>query len=135
MSTFFLEEYHDKNAQRSDKTRYALLMGSAMTAMFAGSDTTRAALVSIWYFLCKQPHHAEIIYQELKDVDISDSNVLAALPHFNATIKETLRLAPPTLSGGKRQTGPAGLWVDDIFIPAGTQVFASKFVTHRRKFD
>ena len=133
MATFFLEEYYSHEKEESVEVRRSLLMGSAMTAMFAGSDTTRAALVSVWYFLCKYPHHAEQTYEELRYIDTTDANVLAALPHFNGVIKKTLRLAPPTLSGGKRQTGPGGLFVDGTFIPAGVQIFASKYVTHRRK--
>jgi hypothetical protein len=97
------------------------------------SDTTRATLISTWYFLAKYPEHAEKILSELRNVDETDANGLALLPHLNGVINETLRLVPPQMTGGGRITGPEGLWVDDIWIPGGTKVTAPKYVVSRRK--
>jgi cytochrome P450 len=84
------------------------------------------------YYICKYPSTYDKIYDEVKDIDITDMNLLASLPHLNATVKEVLRIAPPALTGGARMTGPDGLWVDDIFIPAGVKVTATKYSSHRR---
>jgi hypothetical protein len=133
MTTFFLDEYHYREKEASLQVRHSLLMGSAMTAMFAGSDTTRASLIAVCSFLCKYPDHQQKRYEELKDIDTTNSTTLAAQPHFNAVIKETLRLSSPTVRGGKRQTRPDGLWINDVYIPQAVQVSASKYVAHHRK--
>lgn len=98
------------------------------------SDTTRASLISLWYFLCKHPEHPDKILLELRDVDETDFNALAKLPHLNGVINETLRLVPPQLTGGGRMTSSEGLWIDDTWIPGGTKVTAPKYVLSRRKW-
>lgn len=107
-----------------------------MTAIVAGSDTSRAALVAIWYFLLKHSRHISLIRAELSSIDIDkDANALSTLPHLNAVIKETLRLAPPALTGNSRITGLRGLLVGDVWIPARTKVSAPKFVIQRCESD
>jgi cytochrome P450 len=93
-------------------------------------------LISLWYFLCKHPQHADLILSELRahNVEETDANALAKLPHLNAVINETLRLVPPQLTGGGRITPPEGLWLDDTWIPGGTKVTAPKYVLSRRRF-
>jgi cytochrome P450 len=133
LSTFFIDEYHSTASTRSHYYRYNVLMGNSISAFVAGSDTTRASLVGIWYYLCKYPEHAASIYEELSGIDINDANALASLPHLNAVIKETLRLAPPVMTGTSRITGPQGLQVGNVWIPWGVKVTAPKYVLHRRK--
>jgi tryprostatin B 6-hydroxylase len=97
------------------------------------SDTTRAALIGIWWYLSKYPEHAKKIQAEINNVDVNDTNALAALPHLNGVIYETLRLVPPAMTGSNRITGSNGLLVDDVLIPPGTKVTAPKYVIHRSK--
>ncbi|KAF2180461.1 cytochrome P450 monooxygenase-like protein [Zopfia rhizophila CBS 207.26] len=130
MSKYFIEEYHRLRGEKSLKYRENVLVGNAISAVVAGSDTTRAALISIWWFLAKYPEHAEKIVSEVKDSDM-ESNALASMPHLNGVINQTLRLIPPALTGGSGITGPNGLWVDDVWIPAHTKVTAPKYVLHR----
>ena len=109
-------------------------MGNSISAIVAGSDTTRASLIGIWYYLCKFPVHVVKIGEELENMDVNDVQKLASLPHLNAVIKETMRLAPPAMTNSPRITGLQGLWVGEQWIPGGVKVLASKYVTHRRKF-
>ncbi|TGO61809.1 hypothetical protein BCON_0024g00090 [Botryotinia convoluta] len=131
IAQFFIEEYNESRGKISDKDRRNILLGSVLSAVTAGSDTTRAGLIGMMYYICKHPSTYGKIYSEVKDVDIFDMNVLAALPHLGATIKEVLRIAPPAMTGGSRIVGPEGLWVDDIFIPDGVKVTAPKYSSHR----
>ena len=133
MSTFFIQEYHDTSTGRSPAYRHNILMGNSISAIVAGSDTTRAALISIWYYPCKYPYHAQKIYEEVRHIEIEDVKKLVTLPHLNAVIKETLRIASPVMTGGgSRITGPEGLWAGQTWIPGGTKVVAPKYVMHRR---
>jgi cytochrome P450 len=134
MSRFFINE-HDEG-QGSATERANVLMGNSISAIVAGSDTTRAALISVWYYLINHPSHIKTLREELSGIDIDrDVNKLAALPHLNAVVKETLRLAPPAMTGSSRITGDEGLWVGDVWIPARTKVTSPKFVVQRCKFE
>ncbi|KAF1831503.1 cytochrome P450 monooxygenase-like protein, partial [Decorospora gaudefroyi] len=134
MASFFIHEYESPSTPRSPADRHNLLMGSSISAIVAGSDTTRASLTGIWYYLCKYPAHAAKLYDELRDLDINDvASVpkLAALPHLNAVIKETMRLAPPAMTGSNRITGKEGIRFGGVVVPPGVKVTAPKFVLHR----
>ena len=100
--------------------------------MVAGSDTTRAGLITIFYHLCKYPDKTQKLYEEVINVDEWDLSAVSSLPYLTGIVKETLRLFPPSPSVGARLTGPEGLWVDDIWIPGGVKVNATKYVIQRR---
>jgi cytochrome P450 len=111
-------------------------MGNAINAMVAGSDTTRAGLIALFYYLCRYPETRQKLYEEVQHIDELDLSAISSLPYLNAVVKETLRLVPPSPSVGSRLTGPDGLWVDDIWIPGGVKVNATKYVIQRRmRFD
>lgn len=107
-------------------------MGNAINAMVAGSDTTRAGLIALFYFLCRYPDTQQRLYNEVKDVNENDLSDVLSLPYLNGAIKETLRLVPPSPTVGARLTGPDGLWVEDVWIPGGVKVNATKYVIQRR---
>ncbi|KAM0130892.1 hypothetical protein ACHAP3_007119 [Botrytis cinerea] len=131
VSGFFLKDFHDSAGETSLEKRENALLGNTISALVAGSDTARAAMIGIFYFLCKNPGNADEIYEELKDVDEKDSTVLAGKPILNGFIKEALRVAPPSMTGLARIIGPQGLWIDNTFIPPGAQVTAPYYNSHR----
>ncbi|KAI3343256.1 cytochrome P450 monooxygenase-like protein [Ustulina deusta] len=131
MATYFIEEYENTAATKTKKARDLHLSGTAVTAVVAGSDTTRAVLIAIWWFLSKFPEHAKRVQAEVGDVDPNDANALAALPHLNGVVNESLRLVPPVMTGGNRITGPNGMLIDDVLIPPGVKVTCPKYVLHR----
>jgi len=93
------------------------LIGDASVIIVAGSDTTAIALTFLLYHLTKYPHHVEKLRKELEGVNVHDNIALQPLPHLNAVINETLRLLPPGLTIGLRQTPPEGLRIGETFIP------------------
>ncbi|KAI1642067.1 cytochrome P450 [Daldinia loculata] len=131
MATHFIDEYQKLHRFHTIEERDLYLHGTAVTAVVAGSDTTRAALIASCWFLARYPEHAKKIYEETQGVDTRDPNALAALPHLEGFIQETLRLVPPAMTGAARITGLDGLMVDDILIPPYTKVTAPKYVIMR----
>ncbi|RYP82600.1 hypothetical protein DL769_001594 [Monosporascus sp. CRB-8-3] len=131
MASWFIDEYKELKGKKDVKALNNLLSGTAVSAVVAGSDTTRASLIATWWFLSKYPEHADKIRSEIQGVDIRNANALAVLPHLNGVISEILRLVPPALTGGGRITGPQGLLVDGTLIPPFTKVTAPKYVIHR----
>ncbi|KAI0148362.1 cytochrome P450 monooxygenase-like protein [Xylariaceae sp. FL1272] len=131
MAGFFIDEHKSAAGIKSQEERDLYLAGTAVTAVVAGSDTTRAALIGTWWYLCTYPEHAKKIQAEIEGVDVNDANALAMLPHLDGVVHEALRLVPPAMTGGNRITGPNGLMVDDVLIPPYTKVTAPKWVIHR----
>ncbi|TGJ88456.1 hypothetical protein E0Z10_g286 [Xylaria hypoxylon] len=131
MATYFIEEYENTATTKTKTARDLHLSGTAVTAVVAGSDTTRAVLIGIWWFLSKFPEHAKKVQAEVDGVNPNDATALAALPHLNGVINEALRLVPPVMTGGNRITGPNGMLIDDILIPPGVKVTCPRYVLHR----
>jgi cytochrome P450 len=73
------------------------------------------------------------IREELRGVDYNDVNALAALPHLNGAINETMRLFPAGPTFGSRQTPPEGLDCDGVYIPGNVKIFAPRWSIGRRK--
>lgn len=97
------------------------------------SDTAGPSLMLLFFFLAKYPDHAEKIYEELTRVDPHDLNALAALPHLNGVINESMRLSPASLSNGSRMTPVEGLYIDGSFIPGNTKICAPQYSIFRRQ--
>lgn len=87
----------------------------------------------MWYILARYPEHANRVYQELVSCDIGDINSLAALPHLNAVIDETMRLMPAAMTGTNRMTPQQGLYIDQTWIPGNTKIAAPKYSIMRRE--
>ncbi|KAF3389296.1 hypothetical protein F1880_003834 [Penicillium rolfsii] len=119
---------------RDDPRRFPWLTGDSILAIVAGSEPTAAVLVGLFYELAKNPLHAEIILEEIKDLDIADLRVLASsCPHLEACIFEALRLYPALPTGGNRKTLENGITVGGTFIPPYTTVVAPRFCISRRE--
>lgn len=99
------------------------------------SDTTTSALICAIWSLANHPEHVRQIREEIAGIDINDSNALGTLPHLGGFINEVLRVLPPAMSGAARVTGPDGMVVDGVQIPAGVKVTAPKYAMMRCKYS
>ncbi|KAI1451035.1 cytochrome P450 [Annulohypoxylon stygium] len=132
MAEYFLAEHQKLSNSMSLKDRDLYLAGTIATAVVAGSDTTRAALIASFWFLAKYPEHAIKIWDEAQDVDEEDFAKLASLPHLNAFINEILRLAPPAgMTGTGRIVGEQGMTFENNYIPPFTKVTAPRYAIMR----
>jgi tryprostatin B 6-hydroxylase len=97
------------------------------------SEPTAAALIGIFCELAKHPEHAEMVYEELIDVDVMDLKTLTGLRHLNAVINEGLRLYPALPTGGARKTTENGAMIAGTFIPPNTTIIAPRYSISRSK--
>ena len=103
-----------------------------LTMIFAGYETTAAALSFAWFELATNPDIRREFQDELDDVlggrpptaeDVDD------LELTNRIVKETLRLYPPVHTIPRQTTRPVD--VDGYQIPADEQVHISVISAHR----
>ena len=143
----------EKNSHALENDQWFWLEGDSLLAIVAGrysaaklivaylafvdtvwySEPTAVALIAVFCELSQHLHHAEKIYGELMDVDVTDLKALASLPHLNAVIKEALRLHPALLTGGNRKTNANGVTIGGRFIPPHTTIVAPRFSIGRSK--
>ncbi|KAF9876190.1 cytochrome p450 [Colletotrichum karsti] len=127
----YLMELDDGQTEMKDRLTW--LFGDSLLAIVAGSEPTAAALIGIFCEMAKHPEHVDKIYEELKDVDVTDLKTLTSLPHLNAVINEGLRLYPALLTGGARKTTENGANIGGTFIPPNTTIIAPRHVISRRE--
>ena len=107
------------------------LDGDGFGIIIAGSDTTSAALLYIFYYLARDPEQVEKLRVDTDQIGCLDATSLQSLPHLNGVINEALRLNPPVPSAGLRQTSAEGLIVSGHFIPGKTVVAVPVYSLHR----
>ncbi|KAK3070210.1 hypothetical protein LTR53_010858 [Teratosphaeriaceae sp. CCFEE 6253] len=115
------------------------LLSSAVSNIFAGSDTTAASLRAIFYYLCRTPEaHAKLL-AEIDDADakgeLSDPVTFAEaqnLRYLQAVIKEALRMHPAVGLLLERLVPAAGFAVGaGEHLPAGTILGMNPWVAAR----
>jgi cytochrome P450 len=111
------------------------LKGDSIAVVVAGSETTAATLIFLFYCLATHPLDAEKVYEEVSraDVDTSDIASVSSLPHLNGCINESQRLWPANPTFHPRTTGPEGFKFNGINIPGNTNVSAPRFLLGRCK--
>ncbi|KAL8951589.1 MAG: hypothetical protein Q9222_002444 [Ikaeria aurantiellina] len=75
IASWFIDEFERLKDRTSLRERLNVLSGNTLTAIIAGR-----------------------IHEELATCDVMDDTALAALPHLEAVINETLRLCPPAMT-------------------------------------
>ncbi|KAK4185891.1 cytochrome P450 [Podospora australis] len=109
------------------------MRGDSLNAIVAGSEPIPVVLLGLFAELAQKPEHIDLIYEELRDADITDTKVLNALPHMNAAIQEALRLYTVLPTAGPRKAGPNGVTVAGVFIPPNTTIINPRYSIHRRE--
>jgi len=79
-------------------------------AVFAGSETSKAVLSSLFYYLLCNPEKLDRLQQEIDRFyppgESLSSHNFHEMSYLDACINEALRLSPPVPSGSQRDTGP-----------------------------
>lgn len=116
----------------------AYLQGDTRLLIVAGSDTTSATLVYMFYHLAKNPSIASKARDEVKALYSNDGSFdhrgATQNDYLNGIINEALRLHPAVPSAIPRITPPEGLKLGDTFIPGDTTVWCPQYTIGRCEF-
>jgi cytochrome P450 len=110
----------------------AELFGQITLFFLAGFETTAAALTWTLFLLAQHPPIMADLLDELADALHGEAPAAAQLdgmPLLDAVIKESLRLLPPAIQGGRTAVQPFELGA--FQFPAGAKVMYSQYITHR----
>jgi cytochrome P450 len=121
-----LLEHHRKNSPQDRAAELRMLQGDSRLIIVAGSDTTAATLVHLFYHLARDQSLVQNLREELgplleKDGSVHQSKIVDA-KLLKGAINETLRLHPPVPSGVFRDTPQEGIYVKGTFVPGNTTV-------------
>ncbi|XP_049785635.1 probable cytochrome P450 301a1, mitochondrial isoform X2 [Schistocerca cancellata] len=115
----------------NDDPRVAIVM--ALDMMFAGIDTTANSAATALYFLSKDQRVQEKLYQELR-AQLPDSasqpftaDTLEACKYLKACVKESMRLHPVAVGGGRRVMVD-NLVLSNYRIPRGVDMILANIV-------
>lgn len=111
----------------------------------AGSDTSATVLTGWTYFICTHPSAYERVAREVREA-LRGSEGPTGEPEINcqkvrnmhfleATIREALRLFPPSAASQQRIVPAGGATIDGINVPEGTTVAVSPWATTRSKLN
>ncbi|HEY6766516.1 MAG TPA: cytochrome P450 [Candidatus Sulfotelmatobacter sp.] len=114
------------------------LRDQVITIFLAGYETVANALTWAWYLLSENPDAARRMRSEIDTVlggRAPGYDDLSQLKYCEAVLAESMRLYPPAWAMGRQALTDFAL--GEYFLPAGTTVLMSQFVTHRdpRYFD
>jgi cytochrome P450 len=108
------------------------LKDEVVTLMFAGHDTTAAAISWAWHLLARHQDVQESLYDEVSSRlagRTPTAEDLPRLPLATAIFEETLRLYPPAPGLCRQALAPDE--IQGYPIPAKAWVMPSQWVTHR----
>ena len=117
----------DQSAESEQRLR-----DQVITIFLAGSETVANALAWTWYLLSQNPECEKRLHGEI------DRELAGRLPTFDdiprlryaeMVLAESMRLYPPAWAMGR--CALADFQLGEFFLPAGTTVLMSQFVTHR----
>jgi cytochrome P450 len=113
-----IQARYEDGSQMSDEE----LRDEIKTLLVAGHDTTTATLTWVFERLLRHPDKLQRIQDELRAGEDSG--------YIDAVIQETMRLRPSVMAAMRRITEP--LELGGYTLPAGTSVYVSIYLTHRR---
>lgn len=124
-----------------------LMLSHSVSNIFAGSDTTAAALRSIFYHLGKSPAAYAKLLKEIDEADdagklsrpfVTFAEAQEHLPYFRAVIKEAQRMHPAVGLLLERVVPKEGMEIavdadgrNKVFLPPGTIIGANPWVMSR----
>ncbi|KFY43171.1 hypothetical protein V495_04123 [Pseudogymnoascus sp. VKM F-4514 (FW-929)] len=135
-----LEYLRQKQAKDSTIMSDREVMNNILIFFIGAVDTNSTALRAIFYFLVKNPRTYATLAKELQEAEAKGliSEVISfhegqKLPYLQACIKEALRMHPSVGSPFDRTVPKGGAVLNGYFIPEGTTVGITGWVTQRDK--
>lgn len=125
--THTLIEHYEKSTAEAKRVQLPMLQGDTRLIIVAGSDTTAATLVHLFYHLATEKGLTDRLRHELDTLqgdDKLDHLKIQDAVLLNGIINETLRLHPPVPSGVFRKTPPEGIEIGGTHIPGNTTMQA-----------
>lgn len=125
--TYTLIDHFNKADSATQKATLPLIQGDSRLIIVAGSDTTAATLVHLFYHLASKPHIVEKLREELSPLVPPDGSEfehkkIQDAAFLNGCINETLRLNPPVPSGVFRKTPREGIQIGETYVPGNTVI-------------
>ncbi|EXJ59969.1 hypothetical protein A1O7_04117 [Cladophialophora yegresii CBS 114405] len=121
-----LIEHFNNSDPESQKAQLPILQGDSRLIIVAGSDTTAATLVHLFYHIATQEGLLDRLRKELDSLVKPGEKIehvkIQDAPILNGSINEALRLNPPVPSGVFRETPDEGVVIGDVHIPGKTVV-------------
>lgn len=132
----FAQMIDAKDPETGTRLSKAELGAESTTLMFAGTETTAAALSALFHNFSDNPQAlttatAEIRAAFPKSIPICMGPQLHSCRFLKACIDETLRLNPPIGSAPWRKIVPGGAVIDGESIPAGCDVGTAIYAIQR----
>ena len=121
-----------REASGEDHLSTEEIEGQMLTMIFAGYETTAAALGFAWYSLAMNPDIQQAFHDELDTVlggDLPTSDDIADLELTNRIVTETLRMYPPVHTIPRQAT--RDFEIGGYQIPSGEEVHLSTIAVHR----
>ncbi|KIX00842.1 uncharacterized protein Z518_09907 [Rhinocladiella mackenziei CBS 650.93] len=135
--TYTLIEHYNASTPEAQNTQLPMLQGDSRLIIVAGSDTTAATLVHLFYHLATEKglmgrlrEELDMLLKDSNDGEIEHQKIQDALL-LNGVINETLRLHPPVPSGVFRKTPPEGVEIAGTYIPGFTVIQMPQYVMAR----
>jgi cytochrome P450 len=108
------------------------LLDELRTLLFAGQETTAAALAWALYWIHQLPEvYAQVLRELEKLGDGAEPSEITELPYLTAICHETLRIYPPAIGAHRILQSPLELM--GYRFKSGTILVASIYLTHRRE--
>jgi cytochrome P450 len=108
------------------------LRDESITLFLAGHETTAIALSWTWFLLSQHPEIRNQLNAEISTVlgsRIPSMDDLPKLRFAEMVILESMRLYPPAYGFGREALSDCE--IGGFYVPAGTTIFLSQWVTHR----
>jgi hypothetical protein len=113
------------------------LQADTRLIIVAGSDTTSATLVYIFYHLVRNRAVLSKLRKEIEAILLPDGGIdhreAQHADWTNGVINEALRLHPPVPSAVQRMTPPEGVMIGETFVPGDVNVWCPQYVIGRCK--
>ena len=108
------------------------LRDELLTLLFAGHETTASAISWSLYWVERLPEVKAKLRQELATISVvNDPLAVTKLEYLTATVRETLRIYPIAVNTFPR-VAKQPIKIFDYWLEAGTVLFGSIYLTHRR---